>query len=136
MLVDVRRVFSEGVSRMSAQMRAVVLDEQGPPDVLKTRLCPVPTPGIGEVLIQVRACALNHLDIWCRSSLPGVKLPLILGCDVSGIVSELGAGVRHVKVGDRVVADPGLSCGTCRECLGGLENICRHYHWRTSSVSF
>lgn len=113
---------------MSAQMKAVVIYEQGGCDVLKSEVVETPSPGIGEVLIKVRACALNHLDIWCRSGLPGVALPLILGCDVAGEVTEVGPGVSHVKAGDRVLCDPGLSCGTCAECLAGMENVCRSYH--------
>lgn len=109
-------------------MKAVVLREQGPPSVLKSEEVEVPKLEHGEVMVKVRGCALNHLDLWCRSNLPGVRLPLILGCDVSGEVVEVGAGVSHIKVGDKVLVSPGLSCGTCAECLDGRENVCRFYH--------
>ena len=109
-------------------MKAVVVREQGPPSVLKNEEVPVPPPELGEVMVKVRGCALNHLDIWCRSTLPSVKLPLILGCDVAGEVVEAGADVAHVKVGDKVLVSPGLSCNTCKECLSGRENLCRYYH--------
>lgn len=113
---------------MSGSMKAVVLNKQGPPDVLKTQQVEIPRLAHGEVLIQVRGCALNHLDIWCRRELPGLKLPLILGCDVSGEIVELGEGVSNVKKGDRVLVSPGLSCGTCIQCIDGQENLCRSYH--------
>lgn len=110
-------------------MKAVLIREQGTPDVLKCEDVEQPVPGVGEVLIKVHGCALNHLDVWCRSGLPGVKLPLVLGCDVAGEVVELGLGVPPtLKVGDRVMVSPGLSCGYCKECLDGRENLCRSYH--------
>jgi NADPH:quinone reductase-like Zn-dependent oxidoreductase len=113
---------------MKATMKAMVVEKQGGPDALKPQEVATPRPKPGEVLVRVGGCALNHLDVWVRSGLPGVKLPIILGCDVAGEVSERGEGVDHLCVGDRVMVDPGLSCGTCRECLAGQENLCRHYH--------
>jgi NADPH:quinone reductase-like Zn-dependent oxidoreductase len=113
---------------MKGSMKAVVVHEPGAPSVLKSEQVPVPQAGIGEVLLAVRGCALNHLDVWCRSGLPGVKMPLILGCDVSGEIKELGAGVNNVKVGDKVLVAPGLSCQTCAQCVAGHENLCRFYH--------
>lgn len=113
---------------MSGSMKAVLLREQGKPEVLKEpEEIPTPKAAHGEVLVKVRACALNHLDIWCRRELPGLKLPLILGCDVSGEIAELGEGVTQWKVGDRILVSPGLSCGTCLQCLDGQENLCRYY---------
>lgn len=113
---------------MKATMKAMVVEEQGGPDVIKPQEVATPKPGVGEVLLKVRACALNHLDLWVRSGLPGVKLPLILGCDVAGEVEERGEGVTHLSSGDKVMIDPGLSCGVCRQCLAGEENLCRSYH--------
>lgn len=82
-----------------------------------------------EVLVNVKACALNHLDIWLREGLPGIKIPLphILGADISGIIAETGSEVMHVKKGDEVLLSPGLSCGVCSQCLSGRDNICRYY---------
>lgn len=113
---------------MDAQMKAMVVREHGPASVVRPERVPVPVPGVKQVLIKVRACALNHLDLWCRNGIPGVKLPLILGCDVAGVVQSLGPGVEHIQEGSAVLADPGLSCGTCRQCLAGDQNLCRQYH--------
>lgn len=112
---------------MKATMKAMVVEKQGGPNVLKPQEVATPRPKPGEVLVRVGGCALNHLDVWVRSGLPGVKLPIILGCDVAGEVTERGEGVDHLGVGDRVMVDPGLSCGTCSKCLSGQENLCRHY---------
>lgn len=113
---------------MPAQMKAMVIEQQGSPAVIRNQQLPVPELGAGEVLIKVRGCALNHLDIWCRSGLPGVKLPLILGCDVAGEIVEMAKGVNHLQIGDKILVDPGLACGNCRPCLAGQENLCRYYH--------
>ena len=90
---------------------------------------PEPDAGPGEVRVRVAAVALNHLDIWVRNGLPHLKLeyPFRLGADVAGTIDELGAGVRGVAVGDEVVVNPGHSCGRCRECLSGRDNLCRWF---------
>src|SRR4029078_8702911 len=82
-----------------------------------------------EVLVQVKACALNHLDVWTRGGLPGIKIPLphILGNDVAGVVREVGELVSWVSVGDEVMLHPGVSCGHCEECLSGNDNLCATY---------
>ncbi len=110
-------------------MRAMVLREHGGPEVLHLEELPDPEPGPGEVRVRVAACALNHLDVWVRKGLPGLKrpYPFILGADVAGTVDKLGAGVRGAGVGDEVILNPGLSCGRCRECLAGRDNLCRDY---------
>ncbi len=113
---------------MKATMKAMVIREHGGAEVIKPEEVHVPKPGSHEVLLKVRGCALNHLDVWVRSGIPGIKLPLILGCDVSGEVVERGHGVSHLNEGDRVLVSPGLSCGVCKECVAGLENLCRYYH--------
>lgn len=94
-------------------MKALCFYEHGDLDVLQYTDVPDPTPGPGQVLIQVKACALNHLDIWVRRGWPGLKLtmPHIGGSDVAGIVAGLGPGVTDWQVGDRVVVDPGLVTG-------------------------
>ena len=68
---------------MKALMRAMVVSEHGSPEVIKPLELHTPKPAIKEVVVKVRACALNHLDSWVRSGIPGVKLPIILGCDVA-----------------------------------------------------
>jgi NADPH:quinone reductase-like Zn-dependent oxidoreductase len=110
-------------------MKAVVFNKHGGPDVLEFTDVPVPTIRANEVLVQVKACALNHLDVFVRGGMPGIDIPLphILGNDVAGIVSEVGELVTWVKAGDEVLLQPGLSCGHCAECLRGEDNLCRQY---------
>lgn len=101
----------------------------GGPEQLKLVTLPDPKPGPGEVLVRVRACALNHLDIWVRGGIPAykIKLPHVLGCDVAGEVAALGPGVASAKVGDRVAVSPGRSCEACDACLAGRDNECPRY---------
>ena len=91
-------------------MKALCFYEHGDLDVLQHTDVPDPTPGPDEVLIQVKACALNHLDVWVRKGWPGLKLklPHIGGSDVAGVIAGLGEGVAGWQVGDRVVVDPGI----------------------------
>jgi NADPH:quinone reductase-like Zn-dependent oxidoreductase len=108
-------------------VRAVVLDEHGPADVLRLADdLPIPEPGPGEVRLRVRAVALNRLDLWVRNGWPGIKLPLphILGADAAGDVDSLGPGVSGLDVGQRVVVNPGVSCGQCDACQSGAQNLC------------
>jgi NADPH:quinone reductase-like Zn-dependent oxidoreductase len=93
---------------------------------------PTPTPGPGEVEIRVTAAALNHIDLWLRQGLPALPVPLphVSGGDVCGVVAELGPGVAAragCEVGDRVLVNPGLSCGRCQACLSGRDNFCPDY---------
>jgi NADPH:quinone reductase-like Zn-dependent oxidoreductase len=110
-------------------MKAVVFERTGGPDVLELREVPDPAPRADEVLIEVEACGINHLDLWVRRGLLGLdpEMPHILGNDVVGVAREVGAVVRHVKPGDRVLVCPTLSCGTCPQCLAGDDNLCRQY---------
>lgn len=112
-----------------ADFEAVVLREHGGPEVLRRERLPVEEPGPGEVRVGVRAVALNHLDLWVRRGGPAFKLtwPHRLGADVSGVIDALGPGVSDLAIGERVVVSPGLSCGVCRACLSGRDNLCRHY---------
>ncbi|HEY8143691.1 MAG TPA: zinc-binding dehydrogenase [Kofleriaceae bacterium] len=112
-----------------ADFEAVVLREHGGPEVLRRERLPVEEPGPGEVRVAVRAVALNHLDLWVRRGGPAFKLtwPHRLGADVAGVVDALGPGVTGLEVGQRVVVNPGLSCGVCRACLSGRDNLCRQY---------
>ncbi len=90
-------------------MQAVFFEQHGGPEVLKFGNFNDPEVGFNEVLISIKACALNHLDIWVRQGLPGVSIPMphILGSDVSGIVLEFGEGVKRFKKGDHVIVAPG-----------------------------
>jgi NADPH:quinone reductase-like Zn-dependent oxidoreductase len=110
-------------------MRAVVIREHGGPGVLRLEEMADPAPGAGEVLVRVKACALNHLDIWTRKGQVGrsVEFPHILGNDIAGEVAALGSGLDGIDVGQRVMLSPGTSCGRCRACLGGEDNFCRRY---------
>ncbi|HZN07817.1 MAG TPA: zinc-binding dehydrogenase [Pyrinomonadaceae bacterium] len=110
-------------------MKAAIFRQHGGPDVLEYADVPEPRIRANEVLVEVRACALNHLDIWARKGLPGIDIPLphILGNDVSGVVREVGELVTWVKAGDEVMVQPGVSCGHCEACLSGKDNFCREY---------
>jgi NADPH:quinone reductase-like Zn-dependent oxidoreductase len=110
-------------------MRAITLREHGGPEVLRYEELPDLAPGAGEVRVRVQAVALNHLDVWVRKGLPHLKLhyPHIPGGDVAGVVDLVGDGVRGVRPGDEVVLNPGVSCGHCRQCLSGRDNLCREY---------
>src|SRR6185436_7944665 len=98
-------------------------------EVLEYADAPDPKITANDVLVEVKACALNHLDIWARRGLPGIKIPLphILGNDIAGVVREVGALVSGVESGDEVMLQPGVSCGHCVECLAGRDNLCRDY---------
>ena len=110
-------------------MKAVIFRQHGGPDVLEYTDVPAPQIRANEVLVQVKACALNHLDIWARGGLRGIEIPLphILGNDVAGVAKEVGELVTWVKVGDEVMVQPGVSCGHCEACLSGNDNFCREY---------
>lgn len=110
-------------------MKAIQYSEHGGVDVLRFVDAPEPTIGQGEVLVRVRACALNHLDIWIRRGIPGQKTPMphIPGSDIAGEVARVGDGVTNVKPSDRVLLNPGISCGQCEKCLAGADNFCRAY---------
>ena len=92
-------------------MKALYFMEHGELDVMRYGDVPDPSPGPGEVLVKVRACAINHLDIWVRRGWPGLKLemPHWCGADVAGEVVEWGRDVSGRRIGDRVVVDPGIS---------------------------
>lgn len=96
---------------------------------LAPAVVPDPVPGPGEVLLRVRACALNHLDLWVAGGLPSakVKLPFILGCDAAGEVAALGPGVSGLAVGARFAVHPGRCCGACGPCREGRESDCADY---------
>jgi len=110
---------------------AMVIHKTGDVDVLERATIELPDPGPHEVLVRVRAVAVNHLDIWTRKGLPHVKydFPHRLGADIAGEVEDAGASVTSAlaKKGTRVVINPGLSCGACERCLHGEDNLCSRY---------
>lgn len=110
-------------------MRAVVMRRRGGPEVLSYETdFPDPTIGPEDVLIRVRACGMNHLDLFTREGEQGVRPPLphILGMEAAGDVVAVGERVTGVRVGDRVLPPPHIACGRCEWCRRGLENLCPH----------
>lgn len=110
-------------------MRAFRISRHGGPEVLEWVELPTPEPAPDEVLVRVRACALNRLDLWVRNGVPGHEfpLPLIPGSEVAGEVAAVGAAVRGIEVGAPVLLAPGLSCGRCDRCLAAEDMLCREY---------
>jgi NADPH:quinone reductase-like Zn-dependent oxidoreductase len=110
-------------------MKAIVFHQHGGPEVLKYEDVPRPTLGANDVLVRVRACALNHLDLWVRRGIPGISFPMphIPGSDIAGEVAEIGSAVTAVKTGQKAVLAPGVSCGKCAACVAGLDNRCRQF---------
>lgn len=110
-------------------MKAITFSEHGGPEVLRYTDVPDPQIGPSDVLVRVRACALNHLDLWVRKGIPGIEIPMphIPGCDIAGEIAKVGAEVANIRVGDRVLLNPGLSCRACVQCQAGKENLCRQY---------
>lgn len=110
-------------------MKAVIFHEQGGPEKLQYEEVERPVPGPFDVLVKVRAAALNHLDLWLRKGIPGRQIPMphISGCEGAGDVAEVGSCVTYIKAGDAVVITPGSSCGRCEFCLNHQESLCLSY---------
>jgi len=108
-------------------MKAVRIHEFGGAEVLRYEDVTEPQLRNDQVLVRVKACAMNHLDLWVRKGLPGVKLPHILGSDVAGEIVEVGEYVSWFKPGQRVLLAPMHFCGHCVKCVGGLQNQCREF---------
>ncbi len=111
-------------------MRAVVVPRYGGPDVLELVADhPDPVPGPDQVILRVHATSLNHLDLFVREGIPALKLtlPHILGSDAAGDIAEVGSDVTDLEVGERVVVNPGISCGRCEFCLTGEDSLCVEY---------
>jgi len=110
-------------------MKAIIFEKHGGPEVLRYTEVAEPELRSGEVLVRVHACALNHLDIWVRDGIPGVNFPLphIPGSDVAGVVAQIGPNVTNVRMGQKVLLAPGVSCGKCAACLAGKDNQCPYF---------
>ncbi|MHA2211850.1 MAG: alcohol dehydrogenase catalytic domain-containing protein, partial [Candidatus Thorarchaeota archaeon] len=125
-------------------MKATIFEEHGGPDVLQYTDYPIPEVGKGQVLVEIKAVALNHLDLFARNGIPGLELPMphILGSDISGTIAEKGEDApSQLEIGQRVVIDPGVSCGVCEFCVAGEESLCPTYgilgeHYRGGYAEF
>src|SRR5690242_15524033 len=110
-------------------MKAVRLHQSGSVSHYVYEDAPDPAPGAGEVLVRVKAVALNHLEAWAAKDPRKAEFdpPRILGADVAGVVEGIGDGVTASATGDEVMLHPGVSCGACEACLGGDDNLCSQY---------
>jgi len=110
-------------------VKAVRFHRHGGPEVLRYEEAPDPVPTADDVLVRVKACALNHLDIWGRNGLPNVDIPLphIPGSDIGGVVEWAPREEKLFGKGDEVIVNPGIGCGRCEKCLRGYDNQCRDY---------
>ncbi len=115
-------------------MKAVRIHEFGGPDVLRYEDVPDPKLRQDQVLVRVKACAINHLDLWVRKGLPGVKLPHILGSDIAGEIVEAGEYISGLKTGQRVLLAPMHFCNRCAKCAAGLQNQCLEFTVRGNLV--
>jgi len=112
-------------------MKATVFKEHGSVDKLVYTDFAEPEISSSEVLVNVKACGINHLDIWVREGMPGVTLPLphILGCEIAGEIAGIGCEikVRDLSIGQRVLIAPGISCGKCEFCLSANDSLCHEF---------
>ncbi len=108
-------------------MKAIVFSEFGGPEVLLYRDIPEPKLRQDQVLVRVKACALNHLDLFVRKGIPGINLPHINGSDVAGVVESVGEYVTSVKSGQRVLLAPMAFCNHCGMCTAGQQNFCPEF---------
>jgi len=111
--------------RRGVRVKAALIREHGGPEVILIGDAPEPEPGPWDVVVDMKAAALNYLDVWVRRGGRGeLKGPHVLGSDGAGIVSALGASVQGVEVGQEVIINPGLSCGHCEFCRAGQQSLC------------
>jgi len=117
-------------------LKAVYLHTHGGPEVLEYGELEAPQPQNGEVQVQLKAAALNRADLWTRKGWPGLKLayPHILGADGAGTVSAVGDGIEEFTIGDPVVINSSISCGSCSLCKSGKDNLCRSWHLLGESI--
>jgi len=111
-------------------MKAMLFRRHGGPQVLEYSDLPTPEPEPGEILVRLRAAALNRMDVAVRTGWPGIKLalPHINGADGAGEVAALGPGSSQLQVGDHVVINANLGCGVCEFCTSGRDNLCSNWH--------
>jgi NADPH:quinone reductase-like Zn-dependent oxidoreductase len=106
-------------------VRAAAVERFGGTDAVTLVDLPDPEPGPGEVVVSVRAAALNHLDLWTvKGAIADPALPHVLGADGAGEIAAVGDGVRGVAPGARVLVNPGISCGACERCRSGEQSEC------------
>lgn len=108
-------------------MKAIRFHEFGGPEVLKYEDVPEPVLRKDHVLVRVRACALNHLDLFVRKGIPGIQLPHINGSDVAGVVEEVGEYITGIQKGQRVLLAPMIFCNHCQYCTSGQQSLCRQF---------
>ena len=110
-------------------MKAARIHQPGRAENYVYEDAPDPVAGPGQVLVRVRAVALNHLEAWAAKAPPTLRYesPRILGADVAGVVESVGASVTSTAPGAEVMLHPGVSCGTCEACLDGTDNLCPQY---------
>ncbi len=109
-------------------MKAAVIRQHGDVDCIRVEDLAEPVLSAGEVLVEVRAAALNHLDIWVRrGGRAALAMPHVLGSDGAGVVAQVAPDVHGFAAGDEVVLHPGLWCGRCAECLAGRQSYCEHF---------
>jgi NADPH:quinone reductase-like Zn-dependent oxidoreductase len=113
-----------------SDLKVILFRQHGGPEVLQYADFATPQPKAGEVLIRLRAAALNRMDVFVRNGWPGLKLelPHINGADGAGEIIALGEGASGFEIGDRVVINANLGCGECDFCRIGRDNLCRHWH--------
>ena len=110
-------------------MKAAVFYEPGGPEKIQVGEVPNPQIELNQVLIQVKACALNHFDLLVlREADPNnFTFPFWGGADIAGVVAKVGQSVYKFKLGDRVIVNPSLYCGQCEHCIAGEESQCNSY---------
>jgi NADPH:quinone reductase-like Zn-dependent oxidoreductase len=116
-------------SEQGIVLKAIVFHEFGGLEKLRYEDVPEPVLNDNESLIRVRACALNHLDIWARTGTRGERIPMphISGSDISGEIVKIGSHVKNHQPGDKVLIAPGISDGTCEYCTLGWDSLCNNY---------
>jgi len=108
-------------------MKAIRIHQHGDLDVLSIDEIAKPNPTENQVLVQVKAAALNHLDLFIRKGVPGVPLPIVMGSDSAGIITEIGANIKKFNIGDDVIIVPFKTCETCEFCRSNQEQLCKKY---------
>lgn len=110
-------------------VKAIRIHEHGGSEKVLIDEIPAPAPRPNEAVVKIAATSLNHLDLWVRDGMRNMKLPLpmILGSDGAGTITEVGSSIHDLKSGDRVLIAPGWSCGECEQCLSRHDNLCSEY---------